>query len=424
MEQINFLFSNTIALRVLLGVTIISSTAAIVGTFSFLRKKALIGDAIAHSLFPGICIGYMLIGSKDPVFIMIGAFVSGWISVWLIDYISASTKLSEDSSIALVSTFFFAIGSVLLSVISNDTSGNQSGLKDFLFGKAATMTNYDITVFILLSIFILIIMLIYFRSFELLSFNKDYAQTIGFNVKKIEFILSSITVLTVSIGIQSVGIVLTSALLIAPAAAARYWTNKLPIMLLVAVVFGIFSSIGGVFISLANENMPTGPWVIFVLFVFTILTFLFSPKKGWFSTRRKQKNNKDKISEENLLKLFYQSFEKGIDQLSYSTILDKRLIDTIELSKTIKKLKEKKYIESVNDSNYKLTDIGKVEAIRIVRLHRLWELYLTKRMNFKDDHIHGTAETIEHLITPEIEEELKIELNFPSTDPHNKNIPY
>ena len=422
-DTIIYFFTDSVAFKVLIGITIISATSGIVGTFSFLRKKTLVGDAIAHSLFPGICLGFIFSGTKDPFYLMSGALITGWLSIWLIDVLTAKSKLSSDTSIAFVSTFFFAIGSVLLSFISSSTNGNQSGLKDFLFGKAATMSNEDINVFVFLSLIILLIVILFFKYFQLISFNKEFAKSIGIKVNLIEFLLSTITVLTVAIGIQSVGVVLTSALLIAPAATARYWTNNLPKMLFYSALIGVLSGVLGVFISSTKENMPTGPWIVFILFFFTLMTLLFSSNRGWFSMVRKQRINRKKMAEENVLKVFYQLAELGIKNVTYSEFLNKRQMDTKELTNTIASLIKKGFIN--NDFQFfKLSEKGEVEAARIVRFHRLWELYLTKRLNFKEDHIHGTAETIEHLITPEIEKELLKELKFPKADPHNKIIPY
>ncbi len=423
MERITYFFTDPIAAKVMLGVAIIGAISGIVGTFSFLRKKTLIADAVSHSVLPGVCIGFMFAGTKDPILLMLGALLVGWFSVWFIDYITRATKLSEDTAIALVSTLFFAIGSVLLSILSKSQNAEQTGLKNFLFGKAATMTTFDIQVFSVVSLAIVGVVVLFYKPFQLVSFNTDFARSIGVKVKTIEFLLSTLTVLTVAIGIQAVGVVLMSALLIAPAASARYWTNKLNVMLVIAAVFGMLSGMLGVMFSTMKDNMPTGPWIVFALFIFTLITLLFAPKKGWFSIQKRNRSNGRLIAEENILKIIYQLKENGKHEISFKDFLEKRSMDTNLLEKTIKYLTNKKLI-NVQNQYFSLSEAGEIEAARIVRSHRLWELYLTKRMNFKDDHIHGTAETIEHLITPEIEKELLKELNFPTSDPHNKEIPY
>ena len=423
MEGLTYFFTDPIAQKVILGVAIIGAISGVVGTFSFLRKKTLIADAISHAVLPGVCVGFMFAGTKDPITLMIGALVIGWFSVWLIDNITQKTKLSEDTAIALVSTLFFAIGSVLLSIISKSQNAEQSGLKNFLFGKAATMTTFDVQVFSVVSIVILAIVIFCFKPFQLVCFNIEFAKSIGIKVRRIEFLLSTLTVLTVAIGIQAVGVVLMSALLIAPAASARYWTNKLPFMVLISAFFGMLSGVLGVIFSTVKDNMPTGPWIVFSLFLFTFLTLIFAPEKGWFSIQKRNRRNIRKITEENILKIIYQLKEQGILDVSFKDILAKRAMDTDTLENNLMRLVNLGWLKKSSEL-FSLSEKGEVEASRIVRSHRLWELYLTKRMNFKDDHIHGTAETIEHLITPEIEKELMKELDFPTSDPHNKEIPY
>ncbi len=423
MEAIIYFFTDPIAQKVIMGIAIIGAVSGVVGTFSFLRKKTLIADAISHSVLPGICLGFMFAGTKDPIVLLTGALVIGWISVWLIDYLSSTTKLSADTAIALVSTLFFAIGSVLLSVISKSQNAEQTGLKNFLFGKAATMTTFDIQVFTVVSIAIFVVVILFFKPFQLVCFNHEFAKSIGVKVKRMEFLLSTLTVMTVAIGIQAVGVVLMSALLIAPAASARYWTNRLPIMIFLAALFGTFSSVIGVMLSTMKNNMPTGPWIVFSLFTFTLFTLLFAPHKGWFSIKKRNLSNHKKITEENLLKTFYQLKEEGNTAVSFRDFLEKRAVDTHSLVRDVRRMVKHGFLVE-KDKTFSLTESGNKEAARVLRSHRLWELYLTKRMNFKNDHIHGTAETIEHLITPEIEQLLLKELDFPTSDPHNKEIPY
>ena len=418
-----YFLEDAVAQKVVFGVAVIGFISGVVGVFSFLRKKTLVADAISHAVLPGVCVGFLFAGTKDPLVLMTAAVVVGWMSVWMIDMIVRTTKLKEDAAIAIVSTFFFAIGSVLLSYISKSENAEQTGLKNFLFGNAATMTDLDVNVFVIVSLVVLLVVVLFFKQFKLFCFDEAFSKVIGLPVKSIEFLLSTLTVLTVAIGIQAVGVVLMSALLIAPASAARYWTNKLSLMLLIAGLFGLFSGVFGVVVSTFKEAMPTGPWIVTVLFLFTVLTLLFAPKKGWFSIKKLNDFNKFKVMEENLLKVFYQYLEEGKEELAVMEILEKRPVDTSDLEKVLSRLMKKRYLLK-QGQHYRLTSNGRIEAMRIVRSHRLWELYLTQRMKFKEDHIHGSAETIEHLITPDIELELLKELDFPKEDPHKKAIPY
>lgn len=422
-DKLIYFFTDPVAQKVILGVAIIGGVSGVVGTFAFLRKKTLVGDAISHSVLPGICVGFIFAGTKDPLALMAGSLLFGWLSVWFIDYISRIRKLSEDTAIALTSTFFFALGSVLLSFISHSANSEQSGLKDFLFGKAATMTTFDIQVFGVVFLLIIFMIITFFRPFQLVSFNVDYAKSIGVKVNMIEFLISTLTVLAVAIGIQAVGVVLMSALLIAPAATARYWTHNLIRMIMLAAFLGIFAGIAGVMFSTIKDNMPTGPWIVCSLFVITILTLIFSPNRGWYAIYWRNKQNIRKISNENVLKTFYHLMEEGKEQVTPEELMARRSMDTELVSRTLRRLINLNLLEQKN-TKYNLTENGKTEAARVVRSHRLWELYLSKRMNFKEDHLHDSAESMEHLITPEIEAELLKDLNFPEEDPHNKRIPY
>lgn len=414
--------SSTLIL-VLVGLAIISATAGVVGCYAFLRKRTLVGDAVAHSVLPGVAVGFILSGTKDPIFLLLGGLVFGYLAILSIDLIHRRTKLSEDTAIALVTTVYFALGSVFLSVISNTGDGDQAGLKDFLFGKAATLTELDLIVFVVTAVIVIITVVIFYKPFMMLSFNKDFAAAQGWKMNVYETLLSLLTVLVIAIGLQAVGVVLMSALLIAPGASSRYWTNSLRKMMWISALFGALSGVGGGLLSLLGDDMPTGPWVIMILFLFTLLTLLFAPEKGYLSIFKRNKNNQRKINEENVMKAFHQFKENGITEVSVSGFLDKRKMDTNQLQTTLKIVTNRNWlVESCN--SYALTVQGEIEAKRVVRLHRLWELYLTKRMNFKEDHIHGTAETIEHLITDELEEELLKELDYPTEDPHNKQIPY
>jgi len=418
-----YFFTDEVAIKVLIGTGVIGLMTGAIGVFSFLCKKTLVADAISHAVLPGVCLGFMFAQEKDPFALMLGAIIFGWLSVWLIELISTKSKLSEDAAIAIVSTFFFAIGSVLLSMISKSGNTEQSGLKSFLFGNAATMNNFDVQLFIVASIVVIGLIIVLFNPLKIVAFDPSFAQVKGIKVGFLTVLLSVLTVLTVAIGIQAVGVVLMSALLIAPAATARYWTNRLAKMILLASLIGGFSGVFGVIFSTVGSDMPTGPWIVTTLFLFTITTLLFAPKKGWLSIRSINKQNRLKMMRENTLKLFYQLKEQGNNEISIIQLLEKRPVDTSQLEMILRLLIKEKLLLKI-DNSYRLTEEGILEGRRVVRLHRLWELYLTKRMNFKEDHIHGTAETIEHMITPEIEAELLKELDFPNEDPHNKSIPY
>ena len=421
-----FSFADPTVRIVSLGTVFLAMSASVVGTFAFLRKRALVGDAIAHAILPGIAIAFMLSGTKNPVVLMLGALISGWLATWAMEYITEKTKLSNDTAVALVLSVFFGIGIMLLTHIQHSGAGNQSGLDQYLFGKAAGMTTQDLWAYSAVALILLIVVLSLYKELKVFSFNPDFAAVSGLPVKNIRRILNLVTVLAIAIGIQSVGVVLMAALLITPAAAARAWTSSLKIMIFLAALIGGLSGLSGSLISYLSPAMPTGPWIVMTLSVITLLSLFFAPKRGALSRVLKQRRHSHKILNENLLKVFYKlSVEKDLGQakLSVEELQAERAINKSDFSAAIKRLRRKNWLLAEGEK-LKLSSIGLVEAKRVVRLHRLWEMYLSQRLNLKEDHIHPNAESMEHIISPELEALLLKELDFPTQDPHNSPIPY
>ncbi|MFB1022306.1 MAG: manganese/zinc/iron transport system permease protein [Vicingaceae bacterium] len=419
-------FSDPNVLFVVLGTMILGASAAIVGCFSFLRKRALVGDAIAHSILPGVCLAFMVSGSKNPLYLIIGAFITGWLSLLLIDAITRTTKLKSDTAIGIILSVFFGVGILLLTSIQHSGNASQAGLDKFLFGKAASLTKDDVYIFGTIALILIAVVILFYKEFKLISFNPDYAKVIGLPVRFLEFMLATITVLAVAVGIQAVGVVLMAALLITPASGARFWTDKLSVMILIATAFGAISGFLGSYISYIAPSMPTGPWIVMCLSMLTIGSIWFAPRTGMLAKFRVQKENQRKILIENVLKLFYHLGEKDgtfKKQRSTSVLLASRDLRIKELNRGLHLLKKEHWLRKKGD-NWLITQSGLNEAKRIIKLHRLWEMYLNQRLKLEPDHVHNDAEAIEHIITPELEKQLEKELNYPTKDPHESVIPY
>lgn len=405
------------------GSLILCATSGLVGTFTFLRKRSLIGDVISHSVLPGICLAFIIGGEKNPLFLIIGAVVTGWISTWLIDAVTSKSKIKTDTAIALTLSVFFGTGILLLTYIQHTGSGSQSGLETFIFGSAAAMNSADVLLFTIAGFLIVTVVLVAFRGFLLLSFDEEYARAIGFPVPALRFFLSVTTVLTVAMGVQSVGVVLMSALLITPAATARFWTHRVPVMAILAVLFASISGILGSAISFTAPGMPTGPWIVVVISMLAFVSVAFGSQKGMIPKWLKRRANNRRIRSENILKVFYKI---NADTVTGYTIqeLDKEAeMGKADLVKGLLKLKKDELVVRVNDKWF-ISAEGLRKARGVVRRHRLWEMYLSTYLNLKADHVHDDAEGMEHVITPEIEKELEQLLGKPVLDPHESEIPY
>ncbi len=410
---------------VVFGTVLLSISSAVVGCFTFIKKKSLVGDVISHAVLPGICISFMASGSKDPFLLIIGAFVTGWISIVVMDAIIRNTKIKEDAATGLSLSVFFGVGILLMTYIQHSGNASQSGLDTFLFGKAAALIGKDLIAFSAIAIIVLITTFLFYKEFKLISFDPQFAQAIGLPIKRLEMLLTSITVLAVVTGIQAVGVVLMAAMLITPAAAARFWTDHLHKMLILASLFGAFSGISGAFISYSAPSMPTGPWMVMILSIIALGSFFFAPRRGILINQLRRIQIQRKLLEENLLKAFFKIWEntgENYEQIDFSHPLLARNFSSTQLSRGLKKLKLDGYIKRRGDS-WQLSKEGHEKGRKITRLHRLWELYLTKYLRIAPDHVHEDAETIEHVITPELERRLEQLLEYPTSDPHQSKIP-
>jgi manganese/zinc/iron transport system permease protein len=419
-------FEDPTFLLVSIGTVFLAVSASVVGSFAYLRKRSLVGDAVAHAILPGIAVAFMLFETKNPLHLLGGALISGWLALFAIEKISSGTKLSADTATALVLSVFFGVGILLLTHIQHSGAGNQSGLDTFLFGKAAAMKREDLIVYSGVAGLLLIIVFSLFKELRLFAFNPEFAQSIGLPIAFLRYTLNSITVLAIAIGLQTVGVVLMAALLITPAAAARAWTDQLRPMLILAAFIGALGGLIGSYVSFSAPAMPTGPWVVMSLSVMALFSLFFAPKRGVLSRVVRQRANQRKILTENLLKAFYQLGEpknRFFDFYHLKEILAKRDFASHQLNRGVSLLKKKGLILSKGEK-LRLSSVGLAEARRVVRLHRLWEMYLTKRVQLKPDHIHPNAETMEHIITPELEAQLLKELDYPKLDPHQSPIPY
>mgnify|MGYP000365595581 CR=1 FL=1 len=418
-----FTFSEPNVKVVFWGSLILCAISGLVGTFTLLRKRALIGDVISHSVLPGIALAFIIGQQKNPLYLIIGAAISGWISTYLVDYITKHSKIKNDTAIALILSVFFGAGVLLLTHIQHSGNAAQSGLDQFIFGRASAMNMNDVWLFTIVGSIITLLIVVFFRGLSLLSFDESYSQSIGFPNEILKLILSITTVITVAMGVQAVGVVLMSALLITPAACAKFWTNNIIHLAILAVILSGLAGVLGSAISYTYNGMPTGPWIVVVISVFAFISAFIGSKNGLAKKVLQRNQNNKKILRENTIKLFYNPDEGETLSYPFDTVFQKSNMHRNTLKKGLNMLKSEGLLKVTNGA-YKPTELGVKESKAIVRKHRLWELYISRFMHLQPDHVHDDAEGIEHVITPEIERELEKELDFPTRDPHDSEIPY
>lgn len=268
---------------ILLGSILLGLSSGVLGSFAYLRKQSLMGDALAHAALPGVCIAFMLTGSKSIVFFLIGAAVSSLAATFGVGFVTRNSRIKQDSALGIVLSVFFGLGIVLLTQIQHSSSGNQSGLDKFLFGQAASMVHKDVVIMTAVAGVLIVVCALLFKEFKLLSFDSGFAKGLGYPVAFLEQFMMFLIVVAVVVGIQAVGVVLMSALLITPAVTARYWTERLDVMVVLSGLFGAVSGFAGTLVSTTANNMPTGPLSVLAATSIFVMSVLIAPRRGVLS---------------------------------------------------------------------------------------------------------------------------------------------
>lgn len=278
--------------NVALGGMLLGIVAGVLGAFAVLRRQALLGDTLSHAALPGICIAFMLTGSRAPLVLLIGAGIAGWIGTLIFLRTIKSTKLSEDTMLGVVLSVFFGFGILLLTFIQQQNNANQAGLDKYLFGQAASLIGRDVRTFAILGLGALAVVYFFYKEFKLLSFDAEFAASLGLPVRRLDVMLTSLLVVAVMIGLQTVGVVLMAAMIIGPGTAARQWTDNLRTMLWLSGLFGGLAGVTGAVISVQASRLPTGPTIILALTLIVVVSLLFAPKHGiiadWWRKRARR----------------------------------------------------------------------------------------------------------------------------------------
>lgn len=275
----DLLFNYTLR-TVAMGTAVIGIISGALGCFAVLRKQSLLGDAISHAALPGVVIAFLFTRSRAPLGLLIGALITGWLATIIVLIIIRYTRLKEDSALGIVLSVFFGVGIVLLTFTQRLSDARQAGLDRFLFGQAAALLQEEVLLMAIIGVFALATLALFWKEFKLISFDPDYAASLGLPVRLLEVMLTTQLVIAVVIGLQAVGVILMSAMVVAPAAAARQWSDRLGIMTLLASFFGALSGISGAVISATRPGLSTGPIIVLVISLITLLSLLFAPNRG------------------------------------------------------------------------------------------------------------------------------------------------
>lgn len=263
-----------------MGTAALGAVAGGLGSFAVLRRQSLLADGISHAALPGIVLGFMATHAKDPLTLSLGAALAGWIGALCVLAIVRLSRVAFDGALALVLSVFFGAGLLLLTSIQKRADASQAGLERFLFGQAATLLPEDVKAIAGLGAVAAILVMAFWKEFKLLTFDQAYAAGIGLPVVALDACLMLILVISIVLGLQAVGVVLMSALVVAPAVAARQFTQRLGPMVLLAAFLGAISGVGGTFLgdalSQPGKPVPTGPTIALLATTMVVASFVLT----------------------------------------------------------------------------------------------------------------------------------------------------
>lgn len=297
MGDLLLLFQDYTFCIVSLGSALLGILCGVLGSFAVLRKQSLLGDGISHGALPGICLAFLLTLSKDEGILLLGALAGGVVSLCLITLITRFSKIKFDCALAMTLSVMFGMGLVLLTFAQKLPNSSQAGLKTFIYGQASAMTGKDVFIIAISALFVVVTVIFFWKTFKLVTFDKVFSKVVGIKVCMVDFVLSFFVTLASVVGIKTVGVILMSAMLVAPAVAARQWVSRLETMTLLSSVLGAAGGVLGTAVSSSFESVPTGPVIVVALGVIAVFSIMFAPKRGVLWKLITRKNNRKKLAE-------------------------------------------------------------------------------------------------------------------------------
>jgi manganese/zinc/iron transport system permease protein len=354
---------------VALGAAVLGIVSGMLGSFAVLRKQSLLGDAISHAALPGIVLSFLITRTREPAVLMLGALVAGWIATLFMLHITRTTLIKDDSALGLVLSVFFGLGLMLLTFTQRLPDATQAGLDKFLFGQAATLLQRDVITMTVIGLLAISFLAIFWKEFKLITFNPEFAASLGFPVRLLDVLLTTLVVLAIVIGLQTVGVVLMSAMIVAPAAAARQWTDKLNLMVILGGLFGALAGVGGTLISSAAERLPTGPVIVLCISVIVLFSMLFATNRGliwnWIRTQQNRRTLRARavLADLNTLALQHPDQEHG----HAIAVLRAMSTNPEGVPHALRQLQERGHAREVSHDVWVLTEEGLVQAKKNAR---------------------------------------------------------
>ena len=298
------------------GVTVLGAASGLVGTFLLLRKRSLLSDTVSHCTLPGIAIAFLIaeatgVSGRSLPLLLLGAATTGVLGMGAVATIRAKSRIKDDAALAIVLSVFFGLGIALMVIIQQLPTGNAAGLSHFIYGKAASMTAGDAQLILFASLTVALVCAALFKEFKLLCFDTNFARTQGWPTVALDLALMGLVVAVTVIGLQAVGLLLVVALLIIPAAAARFWSHRLGVTVLLATLIGAASGLVGVAASALFPKLPAGAVIVLAAVFCFVVSFFFGARRGLLVRWLEHRRVGHRVARQHLLRAIYEWCETG-----------------------------------------------------------------------------------------------------------------
>jgi manganese/zinc/iron transport system permease protein len=421
----SFLTYNT--LIVLLGTGLLGANAGLVGSFAVLRRRSLTGDALAHAALPGLALAFLVVGQRNLPAMLAGALVSGLLGVAVISGLRSRTRVKEDAAIGIVLSVFFGAGVVLSRIVQNTPGvGSKAGLDSYILGKTAGIIRQDVFIIGGVSLVSLLVILLAYKEFKLTVFDPDFARVQGWPVLRLDLLLMGLIALAVVFGLPMVGVVLMAALLILPGAAARFWTDRLGPLLVLATAFGLVIGLIGTALSARYAGMPAGPIIVLVGAAVFLLSVLVAPKRGVLGRAVAAWRFRRSLDDRAILRRLYDLVEPGLPTvrpINTAEELDRNGTNRRRRGAILARLVRQGALRVEPDSGgsvMTLTEGGLQRARAVARDQRLWEQFLLHAPELAGTMADLSQETVEVLppdLIAELEQGLRDTGRLPESGP-------
>lgn len=415
---------------VTLAVTLLGLAAGVIGVFALLRKRAMVADALAHATLPGIAAAFAAtsalgIAGKPLPILLAGAALAAALASLAIHLINTHTRLTEDTAITAVLSVGFGLGIVGTSYIQTNTPGAAGGLNAFIYGQTAAIQHHDAITMAALAAIAIIASICLHKEFTLACFNPGFANAQGWPVHAIDLAILAL-VLTVTVaGLQAVGLILVVALLIIPPAAARFWTERLPILLVTSAAIGAVSGYLGAAASALFQNKPAGAVIVLTAGALFLISMLAAPHRGITAAAIRNARHRLRIASDHLLEAAYNLERQTPTPGTLTNERIKRLAQQRRWNPILTAFLQRRATlrghARRTQRGLELTEQGREHGRRIARNHALWEQYLITHAEVAPSHVDHSVDQVEHILSPQIIKQLEHEIQSSATKDETKH---